>query len=152
MICRAVKHILFRNCFSPAYLSFPAVCKPPLHLLELFFLPSVLRWRTPANLAAIMACTMLGLATHAQRRALIFCPILVADMIRRQTNTALVFQVASLLQGFAKVPRQQAAINAWPEQHMCLIAANNVQRHIRIHPCGCRHCTATTLGYRKRLT
>ena len=140
MICREVRYILLQQllfaCMLQVELSFPAVCKPPLHLPRFFFLPSVLRWRTPANLAAIMACTMLGLATHAQRRALIFCPVLVANMIGRQTNTTLVFQVASLLQSFAKVPRQQAAINAWSEEHRCFIAANNVQRHIRIRPCG----------------
>jgi hypothetical protein len=88
----------------------------------------------------------------AQRRALWFCPVLVAYVIRRQANSALVLQVASLLQGFAKFPRQQAAINAWPAQHRCIIAANDVQRRVRIRPCGCLHCAATTLGYEKRLT
>ena len=152
MICRAIECIfLAAAVFRLHGCHFQQCANHLFTCSSFFFLPSMLRWRTPANLAAIMACTMLGLATHAQRSALILCPILIADMIRRQTNTALVFQVASLLQSFAKIARQQAAINAWPKQHMCLIAAHDIHRHMRTIPCGCRHGTATTQRYRRRL-
>ena len=140
-----------QNINSTSGLSFAALCTPPYQLQRCFCLPSMLRWRTPGNFAAIMAGTVLVLATPAHGSALILCPILIANMIRRQTNTALVFQMASLQQSFAEIAGQQAAINARSKQHMSLIATNDMKRHIRFLLCGSRHGTATTQGYQRRL-